>query len=50
MKELNKVILYCTKQLRFGTDAFEVVTCKAEKDDKKRYYEAMGYAVTEKSN
>ena len=49
MKKETRAKLICRKELRNGQiDMFEVMVLNSEKQDKKKYFEDMGYSVTVK--
>lgn len=49
MKKETRAKLICRKELRNGQiDMFEVMVLNSEKQDKKKYFEDMGYNVTVK--
>ena len=49
MKKSTRAKLICRKELRNEhIDMFEVIVLNAEKQDKKKYFEDMGYEVSVK--
>lgn len=49
MKKSTRAKLICRKELPSGhIDMFEVVVLNTEKNDKKKYFEDMGYTVSVK--
>ena len=49
MKKETRAKLVCRKEMSNGKlDMFEVVVLNSEKQDKKKYFEDMGYDVTVK--
>ena len=49
MKKETRAKLICRKEMSNGKlDMFEVVVLNSEKQDKKKYFEDMGYDVTVK--
>ena len=49
MKKVNRTTLFCAKKLQCGVlDKFEVVVKSQIKEEAKKRYESMGYAVSEK--
>lgn len=51
MKKDTRVKLICRKEMNNGQiDMFGVVVLAKEKNEKKKYYEDMGYTVTVSNN
>ena len=49
MKKSTRAKLICRKELRNGhIDMFEVIVLNTDKQDKKKYFEDMGYDVSVK--
>ena len=51
MKKDTRTKLICRKEMNNGQiDMFEVIVLVKDKNDKKKYYEDMGYTVTISNN